>query len=76
MKRLSKMLFVPSEVKQSVFEGFDPILCSMDVIETNFKRILNIITDFKGNDEAFVQLIKKNVIKFGSELIDELEGGF
>jgi hypothetical protein len=51
--RLQPVLFVPDEVKESVFEEFDPVLCAMDVIETNVRQIFNSILDFEGDDQVF-----------------------
>lgn len=50
LARLRPVLFVPEEVKESIFEEFDPLLCSMDVIEVNIKRIFDSILDFQGDD--------------------------
>ena len=44
------MLFVSEEVKESVFEEYDPLLCAMDVIEINLKRIFDAIIDYEGDD--------------------------
>lgn len=70
------MLFVPDEVKESVFEEFDPVLCAMDVIETNVRQILYSILDFEGDDSGFQDMMKKAAEKLIVDLIDELEGGF
>ncbi len=51
--RLQPVLFVPDEVKESVFEEFDPVLCAMDVIENNVHQIFNSILDFEGDDQVF-----------------------
>lgn len=48
--RLQPVIFVPDEVKESVLEEFDPVLCAMDVIETNVSQIFNSILDFDGDD--------------------------
>ena len=74
--RLQPVLFVPAEVKESVFEEFDPVLCAMDVIETNVSRIFDSILDFDGDDTQFQEMMKKGAEKLIVDLIDELEGGF
>jgi hypothetical protein len=67
---------VPDEVKESVFEEFDPVLCAMDVIETNLRQIFDLILDFDGDDSQFQEFMKKAAEKLIVDLIDELEGGF
>lgn len=74
--RLQPVLFVPEEVKESVFEEFDPVLCVMDVIETNVRQIFYSILDFEGDDSGFQEMMKKAAEKLIVDLIDELEGGF
>jgi hypothetical protein len=74
--RLQPVLFVPEEVKESVFEEFDPVLCTMDVIETNVRQIFYSILDFEGDDSGFQEMMKKAAEKLIVDLIDELEGGF
>lgn len=63
-------------MKESVFEEFDPVLCSMDVIEINVKVIFDSILEFEGEDQAFQEMMKTLAEEFIVELIDELEGGF
>jgi hypothetical protein len=70
------VLFVPDEVKESVFEEFDPVLCAMDVIETRVGQIFDSILDFEGDDSQFQEMMKKAAEKLIVDLIDELEGGF
>lgn len=76
IERLTPILFVPEEVKESVFEEFDPVLCAIDVIELNLKRIVNSIIDFEGDDQGFYEMMKDVSERFIAEWIDETEGGF
>jgi hypothetical protein len=76
IERLSPLLYVPEEVKESVFEEFDPVLCAIDVIELNLKRIVNSILDFEGDDQGFYEMMKDVSERFIAEWIDETEGGF
>ena len=45
-EKFKSFLFVPSEVLKNVYEGFDPILVSHEVVDNHFLRILDTILDF------------------------------
>jgi hypothetical protein len=57
-----------------VYEGFDPVLVSGDVVDTHFAKVLNLILDFSpsGTDAEFIELFKDAMIFFIGEWIEEL----
>jgi len=76
--KFKALLFVPREVEPNIYEGFDPILVSEDVVDSHFAKGLNLILDFDESapDAEFVELIKDSLIFFIGEWIDELQDGF
>lgn len=45
-EKFKALLFVPDEIKPNIYEGFDPLLVSGDVVDTHFAKALNKILDF------------------------------
>ena len=43
--RIKKMLIVPVNLEESVFEGYDPLLNAGELIDTHFILLVNIILD-------------------------------
>ena len=74
-EKFKSLLSVPHEIEANVYEGFDPLLVSGDVVDTHFAKALNIILDFDdntGTDAQFVEKAKEILIFFVGEWIDEL----
>lgn len=73
-EKFKGLLFVPREVEPNVYEGFDPVLVSGDVVDVHFAKALNLILDFNesSSDAEFVELAKDTLIFFVGEWIDEL----
>ena len=66
---------IPEEIKENVFEGFEPLLVSEDVVDNNFLNIVNTILDFdnvKNTDAQFIELMKDVLSLFVGEWIEEL----
>ena len=63
-EKFKALLFVPSEVVPNVYEGFDPVLVSGDVVDVHFAKALNLILDFddSGADAHFIELLKDSII--------------
>jgi hypothetical protein len=43
-------LKVPASIEANIYEGFDPILVSNEIIDTHFAKILKEILDFEDNN--------------------------
>jgi hypothetical protein len=80
------MLSMPESLETKVFEGFEPILVSEDVIDDNMINFIDIVMDSSPNSSGnlseeqiaieFGIKIKKQTIHFIGEWIDELKDGF
>jgi len=73
------MLFLPDAVKPNIYEGFDPLLVSGEVVDTHFTRLIDIVLDFDENtrtDAEFIEEMKGALKYFLGEWIDELQDGF
>jgi hypothetical protein len=73
-EKFKALIFLPNEVKANVYEGFDPVLVSGDVIDIHFAKALNLILDFNDSqpDAQFIEQIKDTIVNFIGEWIDEL----
>lgn len=69
-------MFIPKDIEQNVYEGFDPILVSGEVIETHFAKLLDTVLNSSGNDAQFIEEMKDAFAAFIGEWIDELQDGF
>ncbi len=77
-EKFKALLFVPREVEPNIYEGFDPLLVSGDVIDAHFAKALNLILDFSDSspDSQFIEEVKDALILLIGEWIDELQDGF
>ena len=77
-EKLKALLFVPREIEPNIYEGFDPVLVSGDVIDVHFAKALNLILDFNDSkpDSQFIEEIKDILIFLIGEWIEELQDGF
>lgn len=60
-EKFQAFLTIPSEIKENIHEGFDPLLVSGEVIEAHFVKLINSILDFDDankSDGQFVDLMK------------------
>lgn len=76
---MKAMLFIPDAVKANIYEGFDPLLVSGEVIDTHFTRFIDLILDFDDvnrNDVEFIEEFKNALKFFLGEWIDELQDGY
>ena len=72
-------LIIPEDVRENIYEGFDPIIASSDLIDSHFERIINSILDFddaQRSDTEFIEMIKDRMADFIGELTEELQDGF
>jgi hypothetical protein len=44
--KFKAFLKVPEEIKSHIYEGFDPLLVSEEIVDSHFAKILDIILDF------------------------------
>ena len=44
--KLKNLLFVPNEIKDNIYEGFEPLLVAGDAVDTHLARILDLVLDF------------------------------
>lgn len=59
-----------------MYEGFEPLTVSSDIIDTHLIRFINLVLDNTGPEEDFRQNIGNWGIRFLGEWIDELQDGF
>jgi len=73
-----KNIFIPEAIKGNVIEGFEPLMVSAEIIETNITTIINMILDFdeSTSEVSFMKSMKDTMTSFVGELIDELKDGF
>ena len=72
--KFKNSLFLPEELKPSVYEGFDPLLVSHDIVDLHFPSILDSILDFPNpnNDQLFIEHMKDVLCLLIGEWIEEL----
>lgn len=66
---------LPDQIKGNVFEGFDPLVGSADIINKHMILIINCIMDFdhnKRSEAEFANEIRKVFFMFIGEWIDEI----
>lgn len=73
---IRKLLVVPDILKNTIHEGFDPSLVLDDLITVSLPNFVDLILDFKGDDNAFVNMLKGKMGTTIASWIDELEEGF
>ena len=57
-EKFKALIFLPKEVEPNVYEGFDPVLVSGDVVDIHFAKTLNLTLDFSGDDSTFIEALK------------------
>jgi len=68
-------IFIPDSIKGHVFEGFDPLVGSADIINKHVILIINCVMNFDANtrrESEFAEEIKKVFYRFIGEWIDEI----
>lgn len=76
--KFKALLKIPEAIRPHIYEGFEPLLVSEEVVDSHFSRVLDIILDFDQaqTDAAFIEEMKDALAHFIGEWIEELQDGF
>jgi PleD family two-component response regulator len=77
-QKLNATLIIPQQIAANVYEGFEPLTVSKEIIEKHYLRIFNFILDFDSSksDTEFIEGISDVLSYFIGEWIEELQDGF
>jgi hypothetical protein len=76
-EKFKALLSIPNEIAGNIHEGFEPLLVSGEVVDTHFKKCLDLVLDYSdSSDLAFIEQAKDALTFFIGEWIDELQDGF
>ena len=76
---LRRKIVIPEELNDKIMEECDPTSLLDDLMTEDFPATVDLILDYQGSDEGFVQTLKahaaKTAHKWVFELSDVFEGG-
>lgn len=75
VSKLSDVVVIPDELISKI-EEFDPSILLVDTVEQHLPRILQAITDFRGDDKQFASEMEQLITNLVSVLVIDLEEGF
>lgn len=67
---------LPEECRNSIYDEFDPVLITLELIEGSMYKMFDDILDYNGDDAGFIKMFKDNNAKLIVEIISEIEEGF
>lgn len=76
MMALKDTLCLPSESRDSIYEQFDPVLITNEVIEGSIYDAFEQLMVYQGDDAGFIALAKRLSAEVIVKVISEIEEGF
>ena len=76
MKVLKDIITLPQQSRDSIYEQFDPVLITTEILESKVLPIFNELLDYEGDDPGFVKLVRERGAEVMVKIISEIEEGF
>ena len=67
---------LPEKSRDCVIDEFSPVTVVNEIFTDDLEEILNKILDFDGDDQGFVEMVKKESMLTIGAIVEELEEGF
>lgn len=77
-EKIQKGLVIPASLSASVYEGFEPLTVSADILDTHIIKLINLVLDHDEESESeddFNDKLGDWNLRFLGEWIDELQDG-
>lgn len=76
IEKLKKLLHIPQQSRDCIYEEFDPVLMINELVESNLAKVLKRVLEFEGEDKDFIDMVKRESQTLIGLLVEEIEDGF
>lgn len=76
MNALRQTISLPAESRDSIYEQFDPVLITNEILEGSIYDAFEQLMVYEGDDAGFIALVKKLSGDVIVKVISEIEEGF
>ena len=76
MQTIREVVHLPEKSRDSIYEGFDPVLILVEGIESQLLGMIGKIIDHTGDNESYFDMLKYESKQIIGKIVEELEEGF
>ena len=76
MTKVKTNISMSDTVRDSIYEQFDPLLITTEILEKNAPSILDAILDYEGDDAGFIKVIKEHSGDLIVKIVSDIQEGF
>jgi len=73
---LKQATVLPQESRDSIYEQFDPVLITNEIIERELPRCVDAVLDYEGDDAGFIAMLRRESASVIVKVVAEIEEGF
>ena len=74
--KIKQNVSMSDKVRDSIYEQFDPLLITTEIVEKNAPSILDAIIDYEGDDAGFIKVVKERSGDLIVKIITDIQEGF